>query len=126
MSWMLQITGHAADAIEGGAADAERKVADAFSALARALTDAGHEGVSAEFTGENIGTVNLLAEPAPAPTDTADALGGNTPQPPAPGETQPEGAAVADGTPAPLPVETTEGAGAAETAAGEGTAALTP
>lgn len=116
MSWLLQISGHVADTAEGAAADAERKVAEAFSALARALTDAGHEGVAAEFTGENIGTVNLLAEPAPTPTDTADALGGNTPQPPAPGETQPEGAAVPDGTPAPLPVEATEGAGATENA----------
>lgn len=119
MSWLLQISGHAADAAEGAAADAERQVAAAFSALARRLTDGGHEGVAAEFTGENIGTVNLLAEPAPTPADTADALGGNTPQPPAEGETQPEGAAVPDGTPAPLPVPTTEGAGATETAGGD-------
>jgi hypothetical protein len=103
MSWIAQLTGHFDHPDAADSAAAETKLAEGLREQAQALTDAGAVGVAATFTGEHIGAVNLLAEPAPDVADNADALGGNTPDAPAEGETQAAGTAVADGTPGPAP-----------------------
>lgn len=106
MSFLAQITGHAAHSDPSEARDAEIALAEALREVAQKLTDLGHEGVAATFTGEHTGSVNLLAGSATEqPEPTGDALGGDTPQPPAEGETQPESHAVPDGTPVPPPAD---------------------
>lgn len=105
MSWLAQLSGHFDHPDAADAAAAETKVAEGLRAQAQGLVDAGATGIAATFTGEHIGAVNLLAEPAPEVVDTADAIGGNTPEPPIEGETQAAGTAVPDGTPGPAPAD---------------------
>jgi hypothetical protein len=116
MSWIAQITGTAESGVGKDAAAAEAFIAGELKLIALKLASFGHVGNAATFTGDHVGTINLLAEPAAAAADTTDALGGNTPQPPAPGTEQPSNTAVADGTPAPLEVPDADATAGSEAA----------